>query len=97
MCADREVARANGFLARTTLVIDNSCWKAADVIAEAGVPVILDDDMMHLERDSFTGEEKETFVPGVLRDKGIRFALSSQNANTNSLWYQAALAVGHGV
>ncbi len=92
-----EVARSNGFLVNTTLVIDASCWKAADVIAEAGVPVILDDDMMHIERDPITGKEKETFVPGVLHDKGIRFALSSRNASTNSLWYQAALAIGQGL
>ena len=39
-----EVARENGFLARTTLVLDGDCWKAADVIAEAGVPVVLERD-----------------------------------------------------
>jgi len=92
-----EVARDNGFLAFTTLVIDASCWKAADEIAEAGVPVVLDDELVDIERDPVTGEEIETFVPGVLRDKGIRFALSSQNSSTNSLWYQAALATGLGL
>jgi imidazolonepropionase-like amidohydrolase len=92
-----EVARANGFLARTTLVIDDSCWKAADAIAEAGVPVVLDGTLVHIERDPITGEEIETFVPGVLREKGIRFAISSENANTHSLWYQAALAIGLGL
>ncbi|MEW6071086.1 MAG: amidohydrolase family protein [Planctomycetota bacterium] len=91
------VARENGFLARTTLLIDPSCWKASDLIAEAGVPVILDGDQMHVRRNPVSGEEEETFVPGVLKEKGIRFALSSQNANTNSLWYQAALAVGKGL
>jgi len=92
-----EVARENGFLARTTLVIHQRCWKAADLIAEAGVPVILDGDQVHLERDPFTGKEIETFVPGVLHEKGIRFALSSSNSDTQSLWFQAALAVGLGL
>ena len=91
------VARDNGFLARTTLLISPDCWEAADLIAEAGVPVILSGDMVHTRRDPVTGEELETFVPGVLEEKGVRYALSSRNANTNSLWYQAALAVGHGV
>jgi hypothetical protein len=92
-----EIARENGFLARTTLVIDEACWEAADLIAEAGVPVVLDGDLMHVRRDPLTGEELETFVPGVLQQNGIRFALSSRNSNTNSLWYQAALAVGQGL
>ena len=92
-----EVATDNGFLSRTVLVIDDSCWEAADAIAAAGVSVVLDGDLVHTRRDAVTGEEKETFVPGVLKDKGIRFALSSQNSSTNSLWYQAALATSHGL
>jgi len=92
-----EVARNNGFLAQTTLVIEEPCWKAADLIAESGVPVVLENDLVHVERDPVTGEETETFVPGVLHEKGIRFAISSANAGTNSLWYQAALAVGLGL
>ena len=92
-----DVARENGFLARTALVIHERCWKAADLIAEAGVPVILDGKQIHIERDPFTGKEKETFVPGVLHEKGIRFALSSSNSDTQSLWFQAALAVGFGL
>ena len=50
-----DVARENGFLARTTLVLHERCWKAADLIAEAGVPVILDGDQVHVERDPRTG------------------------------------------
>jgi len=91
------IARDNGFLARTTLVIDESCWRAADLIAEAGVPVVLAGDIMDVRRNSITGEEEETFVPGVLQEKGIRFALASGDPNTHSLWYQAALATGLGL
>jgi len=92
-----EVARDNGFLARTTLVIDPSCWKAADAIAAANVPVVLQGGVMHIENDALTGEEIETFVPKILQDKKIRFALSSSNATNESLWYQAALCVAHGM
>ncbi len=92
-----DVARENGFLTRTALVINTRCWKAADLIAEAGVPVILTGNQVDVRRDPVTGEESETFVPGVLKKKGIRFALASRNANTNSLWYQAALAIGLGL
>src|SRR5262249_14362638 len=33
-----EIARANGLLPKTVLVIEEDCWKAVDLIAEAGVP-----------------------------------------------------------
>lgn len=92
-----EVARAQGFLAKTVLVIEDDCWKAADRIAEAGVPVILEGSLVDVQRDPISGEETETFVPGVLKEKGIRFALSSEDPNSRSLAYQAALAIARGL
>jgi imidazolonepropionase-like amidohydrolase len=91
------VARENGFLAGTTLVLDGDAWKAADLIAEAGVPVVLGPNLMHVERDPVTGKEIETFVPGVFKKKNVRFALQSLNPQAQSLWYQAAVCVGYGL
>ena len=91
------IARENGFLKRTTLVLGSSCWKAADEIAESGVPVILSSSLVHIERDPVTGEEKETFVPGVFKEKGVRFALQSRDQTNRSLWFQAAMCVGYGM
>jgi len=92
-----ELARANGILAKSVLVIEEDCWKAADLIAEAGVPVVLEGQLVDVQRDPITGEEIETFTPGVLHEKGIRFALSSEDPNTRAPAYQAALAVGRGL
>jgi imidazolonepropionase-like amidohydrolase len=92
-----EVARENGFLARSTLVLEPPCHKAADLVAESGVPCVLLPPQVYVERDPVTGEEKETFVPKVFADKGVRFALSSEASFQNSLWYQAALATGQGL
>jgi hypothetical protein len=92
-----EVARANGILARTVLVIEEDCWKAVDLIAEAGVPVVLEGALVDVQRDPITGEEIETFTPGVLHAKGVRFALSSEDPNTRAPAYQAALAIGRGL
>jgi len=92
-----EIARENGFLARTTLVLEEECWKAADRIAEAGVPVVLEGSLVEISRDPITGEETETFVPGVLAEKGVRFALSSESPSARSPAYQAALAIGRGL
>lgn len=91
------LAEENGFLSRTVLVLGSSSWKAADAIKAAGVSVVLGSSMMHTESDPITEEETETFVPQVMLDKGIPFALSSANATTQSLWFQAALCVGQGM
>lgn len=92
-----DFATANGLLAKATLVLDDSCWKAADAVKASGLSVVLDSNMVHIEVDPITEEETETFVPGVFSEKGIPFALSSANPSTNSLWFQAALCVGYGM
>lgn len=92
-----EMARGNGFLASTVLVLDGDAWKAADTIAEAGVPVVLGPQQLFVERDPLTGKEIETFVPKVFHDKKIRFALQSLNPTAQSLWFQAAQCVGRGI
>ncbi len=91
------IARDNGFLANTVLVLDGDSWKAVDLIAEAGVPVVLGPTLLFVERDPITGKEIETFVPRVFADKKVRFALQSLNSTTQSLWYQAATCVGYGI
>jgi imidazolonepropionase-like amidohydrolase len=92
-----EVARDNGFLARTTLILEGDAWKAAARIAEAGVPVVWEGDLVHSERDAITGELTETFVLAKFDEHGVRYALSSENPAGQSLWYSAAVAVGHGI
>lgn len=92
-----EVAKENGFLAKTTLVLSPSCYKAAGAIGAAKVPVILDGSVVYVESDPLTGEEREVFVPGELKKAGVRFALASANPTTESLWFQAAQCVGRGM
>ncbi len=92
-----EIARDNGFLENTVLVVGGDCWKAADEIAKAGLSVIHQGPLTHTERDPMTGEETETFALGVYEEKGIPYALSSQSTSTNALWFQAAMATGLGV
>lgn len=92
-----DVARDNGFLAHTTLVLSGDSWKAADRVGEAGVPVVWAGPQIYTERDPLTGEETRTFVPAVLDQHKIRFALSSEDPTNQSLWFQAAVAVGHGL
>ena len=88
-----ELARDNGFLEHTTLVLSPDCWKAADAVAQAGVPVVLTG-LVSTEIDPITGEETETFAPAAFREAGVSVALASDS--DQGLWYQAALAVGKG-
>ena len=93
-----EIAGDNGFTHRTVLFLaSSSCWKAADLIAMAGVPVILGPSLTHTERDPITEEEVETFVPDVMKEKGITWALSSRNSTNESLWFQVATCVANGM
>ncbi|HET6202384.1 MAG TPA: amidohydrolase family protein [Planctomycetota bacterium] len=94
-----EVARGNGFLARTTLVLGPECWKAADEIKASARPVVLDATLLHVEEDPLTGEEKRTNVPRVFHEKGIPFALQTETSALGSryLWYQAAACVRNGI
>jgi imidazolonepropionase-like amidohydrolase len=94
-----EVASENGFLSRTTLVLGPECWKAADAIAAAGRPVVLDPNLEYVEENPLTGEERRTFVPAVFQEKGIRFALqtTSTSLGPRYLWFQAARCVAFGL
>jgi imidazolonepropionase-like amidohydrolase len=91
------IARENGFLHRMVFVLGSGCFKAADEIAAAKVPVILSSSLIHTERDPITEEETLTFEAKVFQDKGVSFALTSNDSGLESLWYQAALCVGQGM
>ncbi|MBK7642777.1 MAG: hypothetical protein IPJ19_06940 [Planctomycetes bacterium] len=92
-----DVARENGLLGTTTLVLDGDSWKAADQIAAAKLSVILSPELVYSERDPVTGKEVRTFVPGVFDKKGVHFALQSLNQSSQSLWFQAATCVAWGL
>ncbi len=92
-----EVAKQNGFLERTVLVVANDAYKAAHLIAEAGVPVVLSNGVVYTETDPVTGEEQEIDLPERYAEAGVRFAISSDDANSNSLWFQAQRAMARGM
>ncbi len=91
------IARENGFLERMVFVLGSGCFKAADEIAAAKVPVILSASLIHTETDPISAEQTKTFEAKVFKDKGVEFALTSRNSGLESLWYQAALCVGQGM
>ena len=89
-----------GWGGRAVLVLSGDAHLAADEIAAAKVPVVLDSELIHRERDAISGEIEETFIPELMRRKRIRFALQSGRSNVmpeHLLTYQAARLVRNGM
>lgn len=94
------LAKEHGFFDQAIFVLGTEAWKAADVLKQAKRPVVLDPRLIHDETDPLTGEEKETFVPKVIDDAGLQFALLrnwGSSMGERYLWYQAARCVREGV
>lgn len=95
-----ELAKENGFLERTTLVLGPDCFKAVDEIKASKRPVILDPELIYRERDPLTGKIRETFVPKVFSDARVKYSLqpsASSSLAERYLNYQAARCVRHGI
>lgn len=82
------------------LVLGPSTHKAIQEIKASGLSVVLPGDLVHRERDPFTGETTETFLPSKFHRAGIDFVLqpSQSGAMTERLLtYQAARLVREGI
>ena len=94
------LAKAHNFLDMTVLVLGGECYKAIDALKAAGRPVVLSEALVYRETDPLSGEEKETFVPGVIDKAGLEYALLRNQGSSlgeRYLWYQAARCVREGI
>ncbi|OHB67233.1 MAG: hypothetical protein A2V70_00555 [Planctomycetes bacterium RBG_13_63_9] len=95
-----ETAKANGFLEHAVFVLGTESYRAVEELKAAGRPVVLASELVHQERDPITGELSETFVPTVIHEAGLLFALQPSEDSSLAegyLNYQAARCVRHGV
>ena len=95
-----ETARFNGFLEQTVFVLGTEAYRAVDELKAAGRPVVLSPELVHQERDPITGKLSETFVPKVIYDADLPFALQPSPGSSLAeryLGYQAARCVRHGI
>jgi imidazolonepropionase-like amidohydrolase len=100
-----DVMHANNWLTEynlldnSVMVITASAWKAADLLAEMGRPVVIDGDLWHVERDPVSWNEIKTFAPTKLHEAGVTFAISSvsNRMGPDRLAYQAAMCVREGL
>ncbi len=100
VAAGIRLAKEHGFFDQTVFVLGTEAFKAADALKAAGRPVVLSAELVHNETNSLTGEESETFVPKVIDDAGLHFALLRNWGSAMGeryLWYQAARCVREGV
>ncbi|MBC8868969.1 MAG: amidohydrolase family protein, partial [Planctomycetes bacterium] len=93
-------AKDNGFLDRTVFVLGTDAYRAVKELKAAGRPVVLPAGLVHQERDPITGELSETFVPKIIHDAGLLYALvpnASSSLGERYLTYQAARCMRHGI
>lgn len=88
---------------RTILVLGRDGYKAADLIAESGLPVVLDAQLVFWEYDARTDEDTLITVPRFFHEAGVKPVFQvTGGAATGSLiganfhWYQAATNVKYG-
>ncbi len=94
------IARSEGLFDGAVLLIGSDAHRAVKEIAAAGRPVVCPVDLVARSRDPFTGELNETFVPKVLHDAGVPFALQPNPDGSLAeryLTYQAARCVRAGI
>ena len=84
---------------RMKLVVGRDCWKAADAIAKEKLDVVLPADMAYWETDAEKHQEVLRVAPALFHKAGVKFAFQTDASSlgTNYHWYQAAVAVKHGV
>jgi imidazolonepropionase-like amidohydrolase len=91
------------FKIKPILVLSRDTYKAADAIAKAKVPVILDSTLVYWRTDPRTRDDEKIVLPRLFRDKGIQFSFQVDNSTSRLAmgshyhWYQAATAVKYGM
>lgn len=83
----------------TVLVLSPDCYKAAGLIAQKKLPVILPSQLTIWETNEETNEEEMKIIPMIFNKAGVKFAFQTDTSQYGSryLWYQAATAVKYGM
>jgi imidazolonepropionase-like amidohydrolase len=84
---------------QAVLVLSPDCYKAAPLIAEKKLSMILDPQLVVWHTNEEKNEEEMKVVPQIFNRAGVKFALQTDTSSYGRryLWYQAATAVKHGM
>ena len=95
-----QLAKDNGFVDRTVLVLGGESYKAVGELKRAALPVVLPSDLIYREVERMSGDIREIFVPRHIYEAGLCFALvpgSSESFAERMPNYQAACCVRAGI
>lgn len=94
------VSKEFGFFDRTVLVLGGETHKAVKELKAAARPVVLPSDLIYREADPLTGKVSETFVPKVIADAGLQYAIipgPDSSLPERMQTYQAARCIREGI
>ncbi|MEP3481501.1 MAG: amidohydrolase family protein [Fuerstiella sp.] len=94
-------ALVDEFQFQPILVLGRDCYKAAKLVAERKIPVVLDSNMVYWRTDPVTRKDEKIVLPKIFREAGASFVFEAADngttLGTHYFWYQAATAVRYGM
>jgi|JI9StandDraft_1071089.scaffolds.fasta_scaffold00473_18 imidazolonepropionase-like amidohydrolase len=97
------LALVDEYSLKAKFVLGKDTYKAASLLAGRSEPVILDPTLIFWETDPRTQEDKKIVLTKVFSDAKVPFVFQLENSGAgltsagSYLWYQAAIAVKHGM
>ena len=101
MDVPQALALVDEFKLKPILVLGRDCYKAAKLVADRKLPVVLDSSMVYWRTDPITRREEKIVLPKIFRDAGVSYVFQAADngtsLGTHYYWYQAATAVRYGM
>lgn len=101
MDVPQALALVDEFQLKPILVLGRDCYKAAKLVADRKIPVVLDSNMVYWRTDPITRKDEKIVLPKIFREAGASFVFEAADngttLGTHYYWYQAATAVRYGM
>ena len=101
MDVPQALALVDEFKLKPILVLGRDCYKAANLVADRKLPVVLDSSMVYWQTDPITRKEEKIVLPKIFSDAGASYVFQAADngtsLGTHYYWYQAATAVRYGM
>lgn len=101
MDVPQALALVDEFDLKPILILGQECYKAASMIAERKIPVVLDSTMVFWKTNPVTREDEKIVLPRIFQKAGASFVFQTADRGTtlgtHYYWYQAATAVRYGM
>ena len=101
MDVPQALALVDEFKLKPILVLGRDCYKAAKLVADRKLPVVLDSSMVYWQTDPITRKEEKIVLPKIFSDAGASYVFQAADngtsLGTHYYWYQAATAVRYGM